>query len=129
MPSLGTARTHWPVVAWIRLKLPPPEVPMLLMGGVPPPPAPPLEILEKNPVSTDPRRKVYAFEEERDGGEWVLRLIWDQDDPELLEAELRAPLASRRPGPSQVRDFWTAVKERVAELGPLPVESADPRPG
>jgi len=128
VPSLGAARTHWPVVAWIRLKLPPPEAPLMLMGGSPPPPPPPLEILEKNPVSTDPRRKVYAFEEERDDGAWVLRIIWDQDDPELLEAELRAPLAARRPGPAEVRRFWTAVKERVAELGPLPVESADPRP-
>ncbi len=128
MPSLGAARTHWPVVAWIRLKLPPPEAPLMLMGGSPPPPPPPLEILEKNPVSTDPRRKVYAFEEERDDGAWVLRIIWDQDDPELLEAELRAPLAARRTGPAEVRRFWTAVKERVAELGPLPVESADPSP-
>jgi hypothetical protein len=101
---------------------------MLLMGGSPPPPAPPLEILERNPVATDPRRKVFAYEEEREEGAWVLRLIWDQDDPELLEAELRAPLASRRPGADEVRRFWAAVKEKVAELGPLPVESADPRP-
>ena len=101
---------------------------MVLMGGAPPPPPPPLEILDKNPIATDPRRRVYAYEEERDGGTWVLRLIWDQEDPEMLEAELRAPLASRRPGANEVKRFWAAVKEKVAELGPLPVDSADPRP-
>jgi hypothetical protein len=128
VPSLGASRTHWPVVAWIRLKVPPPEAPILLLGGTPPPPPPPLEIMERNPVTTDPRKKVYAYEEERDGGAWVLRLVWDTDDPELLEAELRAPMANRRPDGALVRSFWAAVRERIAPLGPLPVLAADPPP-
>lgn len=127
MPSLGVSRTHWPVVGWIRLVLPPPPPPMLLLGSVPPPPAPPLDLLEPNPVTTDPRKRVFSFEEERDGG-WVLRLVWDSDEPRTLEAEYRAPLYRQRLPASEVPRFWAAVKERIAPLGPLPVESADPRP-
>jgi hypothetical protein len=96
------------------------------MPGVAPPPIPPLDILAPNPVPTDPRRRVYAFEMEKP--EWVVRLIWDADDPELLEAECRAPLYGERLARSDVPRFWAAVKELVAPLGPLPVESADPRP-
>ncbi len=125
MPSLGVSRSHWPVVAWIRLTVPvaPPGIALL---GSPPPPEPPLEILERNPVPTDPRKQVYAYEEERDS--WVLRLVWDADDPGVLEAECRAPFYGKRLPSEEVRRFWLAVKEKIAPIGPLPVEGADPRP-
>lgn len=127
MPSLGVARSHWPVVAWIRLQLPEPQAPSLLLGSMPPPLQPPLDLLEPNPVPTDPRKRVFAYEEEREGG-WVLRLVWDADDPRILEGEYRAPLYRQRLAPAEVPRFWAAVKEKVAPLGPLPIESADPRP-
>jgi len=114
------------VVAWIRLSLPPRPPPMTLMPGVAPPPDPPLDILAPNPIPTDPRKRVFAFELEKE--EWVVRLVWDADDPLLLEAECRAPLYGQRLPTSDVRKFWAIVKELVAPLGPLPVESADPRP-
>jgi hypothetical protein len=126
VPSLGVAKSHWPVVAWIRLKVPAPAAPVMLTPGVPPPPDPPLEILERNPVPTDPRKRVYAFEEEHP--DWVVRLVWDADDPEVLEAECRAPLYDRRLPRGEVPKFWAAVKALIAPIGPLPVESADPRP-
>jgi len=126
VPSLGVSHNHWPVVAWIRLKLPPRPPPVTLMPGIAPPPDPPLDILEPNPVPTDPRKRVYAFELERD--DWVVRLVWDADDPELLEAECRAPLYGQRLPRDEVPKFWSVVKELVAPLGPLPVEAADPRP-
>ncbi len=125
MPSLGAARTRWPVVAWIRLKLPP-RPPPIVLAGTPPPPDPPLDCLTSNPVVTDPRRRVYAFEEDRGG--WVVRLVWDADDPWVLEAELRAPDYGGRPSSAAIRAFWAAVKERTAPLGPLPVLGADPTP-
>lgn len=125
MPSLGAAHTRWPVVAWIRLKLPPRPPPMTLMGP-PAPLDPPLDILQRNPVATDPRRQVYAFEEDR--GDWVLRLVWDMEDPDVLEAEYRSPMWGGRLPKERVPEFWQAVKARVKELGPLPVEAADPRP-
>lgn len=125
MPSLGAARTRWPVVAWIRLKLPARPPPLTLLGP-PAPPDPPLDILQRNPVATDPRRQVYAFEEER--GDWVLRLVWDMEDPDVLEAEYRAPMFGGRLSREKVPEFWQAVKFRVQELGPLAVEAADPRP-
>jgi hypothetical protein len=99
---------------------------MMLTPGAPPPPAPPLEILEPNPVPTDPRKRVFSYEEEHDG--WVLRLVWDADDPELLEAECRSPVYGGRVAPAVVTKFWSAAKERTAPLGPLPVDGADPRP-
>ena len=126
MPSLGTAKSHWPVVAWIRLRLPDRPAPMTLIAGVAPPVVPPLEILLPNPVLTDPRKRVFAYEEDR--GSWVLRLVWDADDPELLEAEYRAPLYGARLPATEVPGFWASVKALVAPLGPLPVEAADPRP-
>ncbi|HYA57934.1 MAG TPA: hypothetical protein VEH57_05680 [Thermoplasmata archaeon] len=126
MPSLGVAKSHWPVVAWIRLRLPPQPAPLSLIPGVPPPPAPPLDILEPNPVPTDPRKRVYAFEEDHDT--WVLRLVWDADDPGLLEAECRAPIFGSRLPKSEVPKFWSAVKALIAPIGPLPVDGADPRP-
>jgi len=126
MPSLGVARNRWPVVAWIRLKLPPRPAPIMLMPGVPPPPDPPLDLLEVNPVPTDPRKRVFAYEEDLDA--WSVRLVWDADDPELLEAECRAPIYAGRLPSAEVPKFWAAVKRLVAPLGPLPVDSADPRP-
>ncbi|MCI4331817.1 MAG: hypothetical protein L3K19_08265 [Thermoplasmata archaeon] len=113
------------MVAWIRLKLPPPEVPMALLGP-PPPPEPPLDLLVRNIVTTDPRKMIYAFEEEIEDG--VMRLIWDAEDPEVLEAELRAPIYDRRLPRDKVPGFWREVKARIAPLGPLPVLGADPRP-
>jgi hypothetical protein len=126
VPSLGVSRSHWPVVAWIRLTLPPRPPPMMLTPGPPPPPAPPLDILEPNPVTTDPRKRVFAYELEKD--DWVVRLVWDADDPELLEAECRAPLYGQRLPKADVPKFWAVVKELIAPIGPLPVASADPRP-
>jgi len=126
VPSLGVARSHWPVAAWIRLTLPERPPPMMLTPGVPPPPDPPLDILLPNPVPTDPRKRVYSYEE--DHGEWTVRLVWDADDPRVLEAECRAPYYDRRLPRSEVPRFWVAVKSLLSPLGPLPVESADPRP-
>ena len=126
MPSLGVSKSHWPVVAWIRLRLPKVPPPVMLMPGPPPPPEPPLDLLEPNPVPTDPRRRVFAYEEDR--GDWVVRLVWDTDDPELLEAECRAPYLGRRLPPAVVTAFWAAVKELIAPIGPLPVDGADPFP-
>jgi hypothetical protein len=125
VPSLGAPATHWPVVAWIRLRLPPMSAPLTLIGP-PLPPDPPLDLLERNPVATDPRKRVYAFEEESGGN--VLRLVWDADDPGFLEAELRAPMYGSRLPKEQVAPFWAAVKRLIAPLGPLPVDAADPRP-
>ena len=125
MPSLGVPSTHWPVVAWIRLRLPPAPPPMTL-AGPPLPPDPPLEILERNPVATDPRKRVFAHEKVVPGG--VVRLIWDADDPELLEAEMRAPIFGGRLPKDRIPAFWAEVKSLLAPLGSLPVEGADPRP-
>jgi hypothetical protein len=125
VPSLGASGNHWPVVAWIRLRLPPAAAPMTLLGP-PLPPDPPLELLEKNPVATDPRKRVYAFEE--DWGENVVRLIWDADDPGFLEAELRAPIYGARLPKEEVAPFWAAVKKLIAPLGSLPIDAADPKP-
>ncbi len=126
MPSLGVAHSHWPVAAWIRLKLPPAPPPVMLTPGIPPPPVPPLEILRPNPIPTDARKRVHAYEESHE--EWDVRLVWDADDPEVLEAECRAPYYDRRLPPSEVPKFWAAVKRLVGPIGPLPVEAADPRP-
>ena len=125
MPSFGAAETRWPVAAWIRLKLPPPPPPLVL-SGISPPPDPPIEALRPNPGSTDPRRRVWALEEERDG--WVLRLVWDADDPTVLEAEYRAPRTTGRPSGERLRGFWEAVRSHTRPLGPLPVLGADPIP-
>jgi hypothetical protein len=125
MPSLGVPRSHWPVVAWIRLQLPKRDAPMALLGP-PPPPDPPLEFMQRNIVTTDPRKMIYAFEEEQEIG--VVRLVWDAEDPEILEAELRAPIYDRRLPREKVPQFWQAVKSRISSIGPLPVLAADPRP-
>ncbi len=126
MPSLGVPKSRWPVVAWIRLELPERPAPLTLIPGIAPPPDPPLEFLVPNPVPTDPRRRVFAFEEEHD--EFVVRLVWDSEDPGLLEAECRAPLYRGRLPSDKVAEFWAAVKTLVAPIAPLVVESADPRP-
>jgi hypothetical protein len=99
---------------------------MLLLPGPPPPPSPPLDLLEPNPVPTDPRKRVFAYEEPH--GDWVVRLVWDADDAGVLEAECRAPLYGERLPDAEVRSFWAAVKALISPIGPLPVESADPRP-
>jgi hypothetical protein len=97
---------------------------MMLTKGPPPPLDPPLDFLEHEPVTTDPRKRIFTHEEPIEDG--LLRIVWDSQDPEFLEAELRSPLYDRRPTPEQVRRFWAAVKTRVAALGPLPIDGADP---
>jgi hypothetical protein len=126
MPSLGVSKSRWPVVAWIRLRVPSRPAPTLLMPGPPPPPDPPLDVLAPNPVPTDPRKRVFAYEEEHETG--VLRLVWDADDPAVLEAEWRAPIYGGRLPAKDVPAFWAEVKRLVAPIGPLPVDGADPRP-
>jgi hypothetical protein len=81
----------------------------------------------RNPVATDPRKRVFALEEER-GEAAVVRLVWDADDPEVLEAELRTPGFGRRPSSAEIRSFWDWIRTTVRPIGPLPVEAADPRP-
>lgn len=122
-PASGRRFGH--AVAWIRLRLPEPPPQTVLMGKLPPPPMPPLDILQPEPVPTDPRKRIYVWEESWTGG--LLRLRWDADALDLLEAEWRRE-DRRRPAPEEVRAFWAEVKRLVAELGPLPVEGADPRP-
>jgi hypothetical protein len=124
--SLGASRTHWPVVGWIRLRLPDRPAPVTLVPGVPPPPDPPLDLLAPNPITTDPRKRVFAYEEEHP--DWVVRLVWDADDPRILEAECRAPIYGGRLPASEVPRFWAVVKGLTRPLGPLPVDGADPRP-
>ena len=98
----------------------------MTLAGPALPPDPPLEILERNPVATDPRKRVYAFEQELEGG--VVRIVWDADDPELLEAEFRTPQYGGRLAGERVAAFWAEVKRLISPIGPLPVEGADPRP-
>ncbi len=126
MPSLGSPTSHWPVVGWIRLVVPIRPPPVMLMPGTPPPPDPPLERMLRNPVATDPRKRVFAYEEDR--GDYVVRLAWDADDPGYLEAECRKPLYGARLPPDEVAEFWAAVKALAAPLGPLRIDAADPRP-
>jgi hypothetical protein len=122
---MGGETAHWPVRAWIRLKLPSPPPPLVLLGS-PPPPEPPLPILVRRPIVTDPRRAIYTFEEPFEEG--AVRLVWNPEEPEGLVAEFRLPELGPRLSSDRVRRFWAAVKARVGELGPLPVEAADPRP-
>jgi hypothetical protein len=98
----------------------------MLTPGPPPLPDPPLEILENEPVVTDPRKRIYTHEEESEGG--VVRLVWDAEDPEFLEAEFRMPFYGGRLPPDRVRAFWSAVKEQTKGLGPLAIDGADPTP-
>lgn len=99
---------------------------MVLTPGPPPPADPPLEILQREAVPTDPRKRIFALEEEVSEG--LLRLVWDADDPLFLEAELRQPRYGGRLPIEQLRGFWASVKARTASLGPLPIDGADPRP-
>lgn len=99
---------------------------MMLTSGPPPPLDPPLDQLVHNPVTTDPRKRVFAHEE--DHGDEVYRLVWDSDDPRILEAELRIPAFGRRPSSEEIRRFWEWIRAQVRTIGPLPVEAADPRP-
>ena len=126
MGSLGVSRSRWPVLAWIRLRLPDRPPTLSLIAGIAPPVVVPLDVLEPNPVPTDPRKRVYSYEQEQDG--WVVRLVWDADQPETMEAEYRAPRYGVRLRPEEVRQFWSVVKQLTKPLGPLPVEGADPRP-
>jgi hypothetical protein len=116
---------HWPVLAWIRLRLPDPPAPTMLMAGPPPPPAPPLDILRPEAVATDPTVRLYSHLERFGPG--AIRLAWQASEPRALVAEYREPQLVARLPAATVRNFWSVVKERLAELGPLPVEAADPR--
>ena len=125
MPSPRSARRFGHVAAWIRLRLPPPSTPVVLLGSRPPPPSPPIGLLAPEPVATDPRKRVYAWEQAWSEG--VLRLHWDADAPELLDAEYRLDVR-RRVAPQELRAFWAEVKRLLDELGPLPLDGADPTP-
>ncbi|MCI4334374.1 MAG: hypothetical protein L3K04_01880 [Thermoplasmata archaeon] len=116
----------WPVRAWIRIALPPSDALPVLMGPPPPPEPPGGDLLERLPAGPDPRKRLYAFEEP--DGEGILRVLWDSDEPERLQVELRLPEYGTRIGPERLRAFWSHVRERLAPMGPLRVESADPRP-
>ncbi len=116
---------RWPVLAWVRLRLPPSPPPVLLTPGAAPPPNPPLQSLTRTSVPTDPRKRVYGWL-----GPWkdgAIHLRWDADSPEFLEVELRAP-RRRNPGPGEVEEFWDAVRPLLMEVGPLKVDGADPWP-
>jgi len=98
----------------------------MLTAGPPPPPEPPLPALLNEPVVTDPRKRIFAHEAEAGGG--VVRLVWDADDPQYLEAELRLPSYTGRLPADRVRAFWQEVKQRTSSLGPLAIDGADPSP-
>lgn len=98
----------------------------MVLLGTPPPPEPPLPFLVREPIVTDPRRAIYTFEELVEEG--VLRLVWNPEEPQGLVAEFRLPELGPRLPAARIQRFWKAAKERLAELGPLPVEAADPRP-
>lgn len=116
---------HWPVLAWIRLRLPAAPPLRQLMPGPAPRPMPPLDLLQPEAVATDPTVRLFSHAETL--GEGVVRLVWQASQPETLLAEYRAPRLIGRLPPEEVREFWNAVKRRTAELGPLPVLGADPR--
>lgn len=116
---------HWPVRAWIRLRLPPSEAPMVLMG-TPPPPEPPGDFLVPLPSGPDPRKRLFGWEEP--DGDGVLRMLWDSDEPERLNVELRLPGYGERLSPERLRAFYDHARQRLSGLGRLSIESADPRP-
>jgi hypothetical protein len=125
MPTHPDPR-QWPVLAWIRMRLPEAPPMLQLTPGPPPPPLPPLEILAAEAVATDPTVRLYSYSERLGNGS--MRIAWTASNPELLNAEYREPDYVARPSPEVVRAFWAAVKEKVGELGPLSVEAADPYP-
>jgi hypothetical protein len=116
---------HWPVRAWLRLKLPPADAPQVLLGP-PPPPEPPGDFLEAIPPGPDPRKRLFAWEEP--DGEGVIRMLWDSDEPERLNVELRLPDYTERLSSERLRAFYAHARSRLASLGQLQIESADPRP-
>jgi hypothetical protein len=116
---------RWPVLAWVRLRIPPREAPVLLTPGPPPPPAPPVDFLEPEAVATDPTARLFTFHEPFEQG--ILRYVWSGGDPSALTVEYRGPAYAPRVPTETVRRFWATVKSRLAEIGPLPVEAADPR--
>jgi hypothetical protein len=124
--ALWADARRWPVLAWLRLKVPEPPAPLLLTRGPPPPPSPPVDWLTPEEVATDPSVRLFTFHERT--GEGIVRYVWQGSEPEQLLAEYRAPRYIARLTSAQVRAFWAVVKQRLAELGPLPVEGADPRP-
>ncbi len=117
---------HWAVAAWVRFRLPELAPPLVLLGGSPPPPRPPLDLLEPEPVATDPTMRVFAHVTEFAPG--LIRIAWRANDPGHLVAEYREPLTVARLPPERVRRFWEALRPLLAEIGPLPIEAADPRP-
>lgn len=82
--------------------------------------------MEREPVATDPSARVCTYFEPL--GEGAIRLVWHADQPESLLAELRGPKIRSRLNTDEVRQFWTAVKSKIADIGPLPIEAADPYP-
>jgi hypothetical protein len=118
--------SHWPVLAWIRLRIPESPPALMLIPGPPPPPEPPLDELQSAPVVTDPRRRVFTWEGRHEKGS--IRIVWEADNPSYLTAEYREPTHAGRPTSETVRRFWSAVKVHVEPLGTLPVEAADPWP-
>ncbi|MGI0052786.1 MAG: hypothetical protein ACRECR_00810, partial [Thermoplasmata archaeon] len=98
-----------------------------LTPGPPPPPVPPLDLMEAEPVATDPSMRVYAHLADLDPG--MIRLAWHANDPTHLVAEYREPRSVARLSPERIRRFWDAVRPMLTELGPVPIEAADPRPG
>jgi hypothetical protein len=84
-------------------------------------------VLASDPVPTDPTVRRYSFEESLPPGGRML-LMWNAANPELLVAEYRRPRLVARVDPAELRTFWDTVRARVAELGGVQVEAADPRP-
>jgi hypothetical protein len=118
--------SHWPVLAWIRLRIPEAPPALMLIPGPPPPPEPPLDEMLPAPISTDPRRRLFAWEGKYDQG--AIRIVWEADNPSYITAEYRERVHAGRPAAETVRRFWSAVKVHVQPLGTLPVEAADPWP-
>lgn len=117
---------HWPVLAWIRMRLPEAPAVIQLTPGPPPPPQPPLSVLVPEAVATDPTVRLFSYNERVAAG--MMRLSWSATNPDLLNAEYREPDYQPRVAPDVVRAFWAAVKEKVKEVGPVAVEGADPYP-
>ena len=121
--TVNPRRYQWPVLAWIRLRLPEG------MGSGPTAssraaPSPPLETLRREPVVTDPRKRIFVQETAHGAG--ILRILWDADSPGILEAEWREP-QRRKVSREELRMFWERTRELLTPVGPLPVEAADPR--
>ena len=59
---------RWPVLAWLRLKVPEPAAPLMLTRGPPPPPSPPVDWLVPEEVATDPTVRLFTFHERMGDG-------------------------------------------------------------